>query len=105
MPADNDARGIRAVRRALASDPGHRAPAFVDDRRDRYAGTKVVVDDGDGEILRDERRRHEGKIALVESAPVAAVDEDERSACASRRHEEVERLLRSAPVTQIEPRR
>jgi hypothetical protein len=104
MATDDDAPGMRAVSRPLASDPGERAAAFVDDGRDRHFGTEVVVDDGDREPLRDERGGDEGKVALVERAPIAAVYEDERPACAGRRNEEIERFLRPRAVAQIEPR-
>ena len=66
--------------RPFAREPRDRAPAFVDDRRDRHVRAQVVVDDRDGDALRDERRRDERVVALVERAPVAAVDEHERAA-------------------------
>ncbi len=61
-------------------DPAHRAPALVDDRRDRHVRTKVVVDHGDRQARRDERGRDEREVALVERAPVTAVQENERAA-------------------------
>ena len=73
MSADDDAVRIRAVRGAFACEPRDRAPRLVDDRRDRHVGAKVVIGDGDGVSARHERRRHEGKIALVERPPIAAV--------------------------------
>ena len=56
MSADDDAFRIRAVRGAFAREPRDRAPALVDDRRDRHVGTEVVVDDGDRVSVRHERQ-------------------------------------------------
>ena len=76
-------RSVPATRRACrprgrATRPRagiRRRSSAIDDR-----GAQVVVDGGDGDALRDERRRDERDVALVERAPVAAVEEHERSA-------------------------
>ena len=102
VPADDDAVGVRAVRGAFAREPRHRAPGLVDDRRDRHVGAQVVIDDRDRVAARHERRRDEGKIALVEHPPVAAVEEQERAFRARRRQEEVQRLLRAGAEAQVQ---
>jgi hypothetical protein len=80
MPADDNPLGVRAVPVALARDPRDGATAFVDDRRDGHGRAKIVVDHRHRVAARDERPRDEREIALVERAPVAAVQEHERPA-------------------------
>ena len=103
-PATTSGAG-RAVTPAFAGNPGHRAAALVDDRRDRHVGTQVVVDDGDGEAGGDERGCDERVIGLVERAPVAAVNEQQRSARGSGGQEQIQRFLRPAAVAQVAQRR
>src|SRR4030095_13141452 len=74
-------------------------------RRDADVGTQVVVDDGNRDSLREEWRRHEREIALVERSPVPTVEEHERGGGGARGNEQVERLLGSGAVAQIELRR
>jgi hypothetical protein len=85
--------GIRAMRPAFANQPPHRAPAFVDDRRDRNGRTQVVIDERDGVAPRHEWQGDEGEVTLVEGAPIAAVPEHERAVRATRRQEKIERFL------------
>src|SRR6266513_2405198 len=90
--------------RSLANQPEHCAATLVDDRCDRYGGTKIVIHDRDCDALRHLWRRDKRKIRFVERAPIAPVNEHERAARRGRGEEKVERFLRSGTVAQIELR-
>ncbi len=105
MPADDERRG-----RAPAA--GLRAQATRP--RDGTASTIVAIVTSRAEIVvdrpprpkpgRDERRRDERVVRLVERAPVAAVNEQERAARTCSRKKQVERLLRARPIADVERR-
>src|SRR3954468_9739207 len=78
VSAHDDSIDRCAVTRSLAHEPQHCATTLVDNGRDGDERTQIVIEDGNGDALFDERRGHERKVRLVERAPITAVNEHER---------------------------
>src|SRR6185369_9239057 len=72
-----DARRIAAVGADVAERPGDGGAALARDLVDRHFRAKRVVDDDRRDAERDRAESDEAVVAGGESAPVAAVDEDE----------------------------
>jgi hypothetical protein len=70
IAANDDALCVGAVRRAFAREPDDRAPAFADDRRDADVRAEIVIDDGDRDLLGNERGIYREALCR---APIAAV--------------------------------
>jgi hypothetical protein len=102
-----DARGITAIGGDMAPCPGQGPHHLQHDRRDRHrgdlgAGAQRVVGQHHASAALDERRRHEGMIALVERAPPTAVDEEEHRRVGRGAGEDVEGLARCIAIADVE---
>ena len=94
MPGDDDPRRVAAMRGGVAPDPGQRRPLLAHDLVDaRRRAERVVRHDHQG-AGGDEGRGDERGVALVERAPVAAVDVDQHRRARRGGREQVEPLCR-----------
>src|SRR5215471_3854444 len=101
VASENETLSGNAVSRTFAFEPRHCFARFLGDPRNGDVRTEIVVDHGDANAMLDKRRRHERMLALVEGAPVTAVNEEQGSS-RIRRGKEIHRLLRAAAVANVE---
>ena len=92
MPGHHDAAPVDAELRHVAVKPSHRAQHLPHHFLDRGCRGEAVVGHGHGDSGADEGRREEGKIPLVQRAPVAAMDENQQRRVRHASGVEVERF-------------
>ncbi len=103
MTGEQQPLGRNAVSRAVGAKPPDGFARLLDDARNPDRGAQVVVHHGDADPALDPRIGDERMVTLVERAPVAAVDEQERAARLARR-EQVDGLSWPRPIAHVQAR-
>ncbi len=101
MPAHHDALGGEPVPGTFAREPVRGGDHVVDDLLDAHGRSEAIAGKRHVHAGGDPGRREPGEHRLVEGAPVAAVDEDERAA-RLRRGKKIEAMARIGAVGNVE---